>query len=190
MNMIYLIRHGQTDWNALGKMQGQTNIPLNEIGREQAKTASIEVAKVKVEHIFSSNLDRAKETSEIINGLLGLNLKIALDNRISEFCIGDFEGREWKTIPNDEWELFNSDRKKYNAETLDEIFARVKSFFDELKQKNIKNALVVTHTGTMRMMMYVAENNIFNTQDFIENYMRKLSFDNAQLVEWKGGYNG
>lgn len=62
---LYLVRHGQTDWNVQRKMQGHTNIPLNELGRNQARSLQNFFAQNPVEKVFSSDLDRARQTAEI-----------------------------------------------------------------------------------------------------------------------------
>ena len=88
--MIYLIRHGQTNWNAERKIQGQTDIPLNQIGQQQAKDVSEEISKLKIDKIFSSDLLRARETAEIINEKIGA--KIEYDKRLREVNYGNYEG--------------------------------------------------------------------------------------------------
>lgn len=80
--MIYLIRHGETDWNVERKIQGQTDIPLNSNGKQQAEEAANEIANLKIDRIISSDLSRAKETAEIINKKVGA--KITFDKRIRE----------------------------------------------------------------------------------------------------------
>ena len=68
--MIYLLRHGQTDWNKMGRMQGQTDIPLNQTGRDSAYSCVQDILKAGVTRIISSDLMRAKQTAEIINSCL------------------------------------------------------------------------------------------------------------------------
>ena len=66
--MIYLVRHGQTDWNIEKKhTQGHTDIPLNENGKKQAEQLAQSISNLKIDKIISSDLLRAKETAEIIN---------------------------------------------------------------------------------------------------------------------------
>jgi len=67
MKNIYLVRHGQTDWNVQERWQGITDNPLNETGRGQAREVAKEVSKIKIDHIFSSDLIRAVETAQIIS---------------------------------------------------------------------------------------------------------------------------
>ena len=67
---ICLVRHGQTDWNALGKLQGQTDIPLNELGKIQARQCGEFLSEEDWDVIISSPLKRARETAEIISNYI------------------------------------------------------------------------------------------------------------------------
>ena len=94
---IYLLRHGQTEWNVEGRYQGQLNSPLTAKGQEQAKANALKLANyidLKSIKIFSSPLGRAKETAEIITKQNGVALsKIIFEERIQEFNYGIFEGK-------------------------------------------------------------------------------------------------
>ena len=88
--MLYIMRHGRTEWNELHKLQGRTDIPLNEIGRSMARDAHYEYADVHFDLCFSSPLKRAKETAEIV--LKDRNVPIKTDERLVEMSFGDYEG--------------------------------------------------------------------------------------------------
>jgi len=174
--MIYVIRHGETDWNLECKMQGHTDIPLNKTGILQAQTEAREIAKVKIDHIYSSDLQRARQTAEIINKEFGLEVK--LDKRIRESCFGDLEGRDYRNV---DWEEFNSNPKKFNGETVPEVYSRVKSLLDEIKSKNLENVLLVTHAGTVRMLLYCADHNELDESEFANTY-RFREIKNSSLI--------
>ena len=87
---IYVVRHGQTEWNVLKKMQGSADIPLNEKGIEQAKQTKYNLEDVDIDFIFCSPLMRAKQTAEVINE--DRNLNITFDERLRERNYGEFEG--------------------------------------------------------------------------------------------------
>ena len=108
-----------------------------------------DVAKLGVKHIFASDLSRAVETAQIINRELGF--EIVLDERLREVNFGDFEGRLRETITAEDWDQFNEDPKKFNAEGLEDVFNRVKSFFDDLVAAKIDNAVIVCH-GTSKTL--------------------------------------
>lgn len=85
-----MTRHGQTDWNLLGKIQGQTDIKLNDTGRNQAKETGMQIQNEKIDLIITSPLKRAKETAEIINK--NFNVSIIEDDRLLERKYGRNEG--------------------------------------------------------------------------------------------------
>ena len=90
--MLYIIRHGKTDWNVWHKLQGRTDIPLNEEGRQMAEAARKEYRDVHFDICFCSPLIRAKETAEIF--LRSRNIPIITDDRLMEMSFGCFEGIE------------------------------------------------------------------------------------------------
>mgnify|MGYP005782903757 FL=1 len=87
---ILITRHGQTDWNVLGKIQGQTDIELNDNGRQQAKETGELIKNENIDIIITSPLKRAKETAKIINE--NFNVTIIEDNRLMERNFGKSEG--------------------------------------------------------------------------------------------------
>ena len=94
--MIYIIRHGQTDWNLEKKMIGKIDVPLNQTGKEQAKLSIKQLTSLRIDEIISSDLIRTKETADIINATL--HLPISFDARLRERNYGDLEGISEKDI--------------------------------------------------------------------------------------------
>ena len=140
--MIYFVRHGQTEWNKIGKMQGHKDIELNDEGREQAQVVKEKLQGIKFDKVFSSPLIRAIETAKIIS-----NQEITIDNRLIERFNGELEGKFKKDIkvfpdfndPND---------TRFGIESLDSFRSRINEFLDEITKKyKDKNILVVTHAG-------------------------------------------
>lgn len=86
--MIYIIRHGQTDWNINGRYGGRIDVPLNEYGIEQAKQIREELKNINFDVVFSSPLIRAYTTAQIV-----CDIDIIKDDRIIERSNGDLEGR-------------------------------------------------------------------------------------------------
>ena len=90
--MLYIIRHGKTDWNELHKLQGRTDIPLNESGRKMARDAGQRYKEINFDICFCSPLVRAKETAELL--LEGRDVPIIEDDRLKEMSIGIYEAVE------------------------------------------------------------------------------------------------
>ena len=179
--MIYLIRHGQTDWNVERKIQGQTDIPLNINGKQQAKEAAEEIANLKIDKIISSDLSRAKETAEIINKKVGA--KITFDKRLREVNYGNYEGAQIDKFTDEQWKIFNETPEKIKGESRQQVYDRVKSFIDEIKDD--ENVLVVTHGGSLRMMLYYAKNKATFDMDSYNEFSKDFWINNAKVVEYK-----
>ena len=178
--MIYIIRHGQTDWNIEHRTQGQTDIVLNTEGIKQAELITQKIANLKIDSIISSDLKRAYMTAQIINEKF--NKTIESDKRLREFNFGTLEGITRDQITKEIWRKFDENPKQFNAEAKKEIFNRIKSFIDDIKSENLnKNVLVVTHGGPIRMINYYIDNgDNFNDKKYLDEYMN-LKIKNLDL---------
>jgi len=146
MTLLYL-RHGQTDWNAKGLVQGRTDIPLNETGREQARNRAAELVSHRppVEIIYASPLLRARKTAEIIHQ--GIDVPLRFDDRLAERYFGTLEGT--KTM----WWLSESECALHGAESSLALYERVSGFLDELAARHAgQTVLVVAHGCVARMV--------------------------------------
>lgn len=149
--MLYIIRHGKTDWNALRKLQGRTDIPLNDEGRQMAALAAEEYRDVHFDVCYSSPLIRAKETAQIL--LQGRDIPIYTDDRIVEMSFGEYEGVENSfKIPdcpiNDFFHRPQDYRAPAGAESMEELFARTGEFLREVVNpllEDKKDVLIVGH---------------------------------------------
>ncbi len=99
---FYFLRHGETDWNIARRLQGQTDIPLNENGREQARAAGRAVAQLDIGKVFASPLSRAYETAQLAS--CNNNVEIELAKALEEVTIGERDGHlvgdwfdQWKS---------------------------------------------------------------------------------------------
>lgn len=183
--MIYIVRHGQTDWNLEHRTQGQSDIPLNDIGRGQAADLANRIADLKIDTIFASDLSRAYETAAILNKNRCVPIKA--DQRLREFNYGDLEGTPGLTRSPQTWDIYNKTPEQFNAEPMNAVFERIKSFFDTLNFH--QNILIVTHGGAIRMMMYYVENPTrFDDAKFTESYKFK-KITNAEIFQWSGEFS-
>lgn len=142
---IFYVRHGQTDWNVMGRLQGRSDIPLNNTGRQQALLTRKVLMDETIDLIYCSPLQRAKETASIINDLWGLEIRE--DSRLMERCFGVWEGNSMHDIDNSIW-YYNDHEPFKGAESMLVFFARVFEFLDALQKEAIdKNILIVAHGG-------------------------------------------
>ena len=150
--MLYLIRHGKTDWNDRHKLQGRTDIPLNDEGRRMAEAAREEYRDVHFDVCFSSPLIRARETAEIL--LRGRDISIIEDERLREMSFGSYEGQENSfDIPDCPINILFFHPEQYTdppggAESLDDLFARTGAFLREKVEPLLaenRDILIVGH---------------------------------------------
>ena len=140
--MIYLVRHGQTDWNLEGRYQGRIDIELNSKGREQASEIKEKLKEIKFDKVFSSPLKRALETAQIIR-----DDDIEIDERLIERCNGELEGKLKSECVN-MVDFTDENDSKLGIEPLSTFRGRIENFLSEIEKKyNGKNILIVTHAG-------------------------------------------
>jgi broad specificity phosphatase PhoE len=142
---LILVRHGETDWNADGRLQGHTDRPLSDFGRRQARELAEELAGEQLEAVYASDLSRARETAEILGERLGL--PVALDPDLRE--------KDWGT-----WEGLSSverDRVEFVGESTKEHAERMLRALRRIAERHPGGrVLVVTHGGSMRRVQAAA----------------------------------
>ena len=180
--MLYIMRHGRTDWNDQKKLQGQTDIPLNENGRKMAQEAARRYADVPFDICFCSPLIRAKETAELL--LKGRDIPVVYDDRLREMSFGEYEGIEnsfaTPECPVNQF-FFAPDRYIVpvpGGESVYDLLARTGSFLKEVVDpllKEGKNVLIVGH-GAMNLSIVCQVKNIP-----LKNYW-DTSIENCKLL--------
>lgn len=148
---LYIMRHGKTDWNARRKLQGRTDIPLNEEGRRAAREAAEKYREIPFDVCYASPLRRARETAEIF--LAGRNVPIYTDERLAEMSFGIYEGFQDsfqdKHCPiNVLFEKPVEYQAVEGGENLDDLFQRTGEFLDEVITPQIakgRRILIVGH---------------------------------------------
>lgn len=154
--MLYIMRHGQTDWNVVHKLQGRTDIPLNDNGRQMARAAREKYKDMAIDCCYCSPLQRAKETAELV--LEGRTIPIVTDERLKEMSFGAFEGEENVfDKPDHPMNTLFKYPQDYVAcqesETFASLYARTGEFVQEVlipQLKKGKDILVVGH-GAMSL---------------------------------------
>lgn len=143
---ILLVRHGQTEWNLLKKIQWKADIELNEKGIKQAKETRDYLKNEKIELILSSPLKRAIQTAEIINQ--GKNIKMIIDERVLERDFGEFEGMTNTDFDFNAFWSYKQDLKYDKAENIKDFFERVYGFLNSIQNEYMgKRILIVAHGG-------------------------------------------
>lgn len=149
MTQLYLVRHGETDWNLARRVQGSTDIPLNETGRAQARATGELLATREWDAIISSPLSRAFETASIIAGYIGLGDPETLDS-IVERGYGAAEGLDHDEIDS----RFPGNTPVPGRETREHVTARVLPALVELADRHAGEAIiVVAHGGVIRSVL-------------------------------------
>ncbi len=159
---LYIIRHGETQWNTQLRLQGQTDIPLNENGRALARETACALADVPFDLALTSPLCRARETAEIL--LAGRDIPLIDEERIREISFGTLEGvylsREEREDPNSQFYRFFHEPDEYvppeGGESVRALCERTEAFLEELKTKaewQDKTILISTHGAASRALL-------------------------------------
>lgn len=145
---LYIIRHGETDWNKEKRLQGRSDTELNAYGIELAQITAEALKDINFDCIYSSPLKRAYKTAEIIRRHREIEIKT--DERLKEISFGIMEGVPMKDRP-ESFQKFFTDPANYVApnggESYEELVARTKDFIEDV---------VVTNSKTMERMLIVA----------------------------------
>lgn len=161
---VLVVRHGLTDYNAERRLQGQLDVPLNDIGRDQCKSCGSRLKRMVedgqhngIDAIYASPLERTRESAEIIRAAAGIQCDIVLDERIQEWNAGILQGHlldELSVMFPKAWEAWNRSRDPGfvfpGGESFQQRFDRVKAFFLEVVKRHAgQRILVVTHGGVL-----------------------------------------
>jgi len=152
--MLVAIRHGQTDWNVEERFQGHLDIPLNNIGINQAQALRSRLAAIPFDAAYSSPLRRALTTAQIIAS----DLPVAVDPRLIEIHHGCWQGQTKRDIAErwpQEWERWNSDPERFtppDGETADGVRTRIRDFLDAMHGTHI---LCVSHGVVIQTLLSV-----------------------------------
>lgn len=147
---IYLARHGQTDWNAERRLQGHTDIELNETGRRQAAELAARLDGVELDAIYSSQLRRSRDTAQVVAG----GRKVVSLAELNEQMLGEFEGayldgRDSEAVTEFERRSADPNDTMSGGESIEQHLARVSSALEQIRGRHPSGRiLIVGHGGT------------------------------------------
>ena len=149
MTTLLLARHGETDWNRELRIQGSSDIELNDLGRRQAQSLAQELTDVDLDAVYASDLARARQTAEAVAATHALEVRF--DARLRERSFGSWEGLTREDIA----EL--PDGSHHDGETDEEVRARVLEAINEIAAAHPgEQVLVVSHGGALNALWHHA----------------------------------
>jgi probable phosphoglycerate mutase len=146
---LLLARHGETDWNRELRIQGSSDIGLNDLGRRQAQALAQELEHVDLDAVYSSDLSRARETAAAVAALHGLEVR--LDPRLRERAFGSWEGLTREDI------AALPEGSRHDGEDDDAVRERVLEAIQAIADAHPgENVLVVAHGGALNVLWHHA----------------------------------
>ena len=157
---LFFVRHGETDWNAVGRLQGKRDTALNDTGREQARTVGRLLRDLVPDceslDFIASPLARTRETMELLRQAVGLpRAGYRLEPCLAEISFGEWEGRTWKELRESEPNLYAARKRDCwhftppGGESYAAVAARVQPLLESLT----RDTLVVSHGGVARAVL-------------------------------------
>jgi alpha-ribazole phosphatase len=158
-----LIRHGQTDWNVSGRIQGQSDVPLNAVGKQQVAALAEGLASMPIDAVYASDLMRARTTAEVMVDPHGLDVQ--LEPRLREVHFGEWEGFTYDElldrIPGfaEAWDAWSADRVHRappGGESLLQFSERVAAALEDVRAAHEDGTVaLISHGGSIRMTFCV-----------------------------------
>ena len=172
--ILYFVRHGETDWNVKKKIQGKTDVPLNENGKQQAK----ELADMLVERKKEGTLQVVRAYTAI-----ALDIPCIAADGLREMDMGDWEGRSWDDIIEEnateyrDWDAHRRYVHTPHGECYDEVLGRALDTLGMIMERETEDVLIVTHSAVlMALRCYIAG---LPFEEMVARYKTK----NAELIE-------
>ena len=158
MSRWFLVRHGQTDWNARGLLQGHTDIPLNEVGRDQAKRLGDRLTSVHLEAAYSSDLLRCSQTADLVLG--DRKVTVSYSQSLREQAYGRWEGMSFSAIQESDPEMYAAMVEDYasftppGGEDFRAVEARSQGLAAEMMGRHpAGDLLIVGHGAALRTLV-------------------------------------
>lgn len=173
---LYLLRHGQTEWNIEGKIQGKTDIPLNETGLRQARCLAEGMREREISAVYSSPLLRAAQTAEILAEEKGLSVSVLPELREVDF--GLWEGRSWTEVDAEfhedfrRWEENPAEYMPTGGESRESCRERCRAAMEQILAGTVTDAAIVAHGG---ILAHVADYLLRNQKEKEEIIVKNAS---------------
>lgn len=174
---IYLFRHGETDWNKNGSIQGQTDIPLNSTGIKQAQELAERLydENIPIHKIYTSPQKRAKETALIVADKLKLDCIEKED--LKEICFGLWEGLTWTQVKQDysdiyeEWYVNRRYKATPEGESYHDLLVRVVGELKEIINENRNDVALIAHSAVIMTLQSWLHDTPF--EEMVKRYKTK-----------------
>ena len=179
---IFFIRHGQTNWNLEGKIQGSCDIELNDTGIKQAEELSNKVLEdnYRFSKIYSSPQKRALKTAEILSENTNVEY-IAIDG-LEEINLGGWEGLSWSEVKEkypeeyEEWYINRRYAKVHKGESYEDMLERVLEVIHKIVAESCDDVVIVTHSAVIMCLQCYITNTSFDK-------MTRFKTDNTAIIE-------
>jgi probable phosphoglycerate mutase len=151
--ILYLVRHGESSFNAEGRVQGHLDTPLSPLGVRQSQALANAFRNIPIDAIYSSPLSRARNTAQAVSDLL--RLPIAIDERLIEINAGVFQGHVWPEIDRNwsdaarAWKAQDPDFHIPDGESRRDLMRRAAAVLEDIHQRPHQQVLVVAHGGVL-----------------------------------------
>ena len=172
--IFYLVRHGQTNWNLEGKIQGKTDIPLNEAGLRQAEFLAAALENRKLEAVYASPLSRALATAELVARQSGLTVQILPQLREVDF--GLWEGKGWREVEASygedfrRWDQDPARAAPTGGESRESCKKRCRQAIEELIRREEHCVALVAHGGILvHLIDYLLRNQMQRERIIVKN---------------------
>ena len=179
MSLFYFVRHGETEWNAEGRLCGSTDVPLSDLGRRQAQLLARRFQPIAIEALYSSPLSRALETARLIGEVIGR--EPVIDPRLTELNYGSWESRIFAEVKRTDpiyrsWDADPAAVAPPEGETGIELLDRAWPFMADVAQRHPSgNVVVVCHKTVCRLLAC----HIMGVP--LAEYRRRLPMQNAAV---------
>jgi len=151
--ILYCVRHGESTYNSLGRIQGQADVPLSDLGLRQSEALAAALAEFPIEALYASPLRRAMQTAEPVAG--ALNLEVRTDRRLAEIHAGVFQDKLRSELPDlypeqvARWRSGDPDFAIPGGESRRDLMRRGREVFEAIRRSGHRHVAVVSHGGLL-----------------------------------------